>query len=101
MVTELGRLLDDEQPSHPPPLLERPRRPGRSMGSLARTLEDYFTAEGLALPADQAERLAAGQRQRRTNAVPAPLRPVVTRFCEHMLAAPAPGHAPITPSRPP
>jgi len=86
MITELGRLLDDEHPNHPQNLLERARRPGRSMGSLARALEDYLTAEGLALPTDQAERLAAGRRQRRVNAVPAPLRPAVTRFCEHMLA---------------
>jgi site-specific recombinase XerD len=87
MITELGRLLGDEHPDHPQNLLERARRPGRSMGSLARALEDYFTAEGLALPTDQAERLAAGRRQRRINAVPAPLRPAVTRFGEHMLAA--------------
>ncbi len=87
MITELGRLLGGEHPDHPQNLLERARRPGRSMGSLARALEDYFTAEGLALPTDQADRLAAGRRQRRINAVPAPLRPAVTRFGEHMLAA--------------
>lgn len=57
------------------------------MGSLARALQDYFTAEGLALPIDQAERLAAGRRQRRLDAVPAPLRPAAVRFCEHMLTA--------------
>ncbi len=57
------------------------------MGSLARALEDYFTDQGLALPTDQAERLAAGRRQRRLDAIPAPLRPAAVRFCEHMLAA--------------
>lgn len=87
MLTELGRLLADEHPDHPQNLLERARRPGRSMGSLARALQDYFTAEGLALPTDQAERLAAGRRQRRIDAVPAPLRPAVTRFAGHMLTA--------------
>ena len=87
MITELGRLLEGEHPDHPQHLLEHARRPGRSMGSLARALEDYFTAQGLALPTDQAERLAAGRRQRRLDAVPAPLRPVVASFCEHMLAA--------------
>jgi hypothetical protein len=87
MITELGRLLGDEHPDHPQHVLERARRPGRSMGSLARALEDHFTAEGLALPTDQAERLATGRRQRRLDAVPAPLRPAVARFCEHMLAA--------------
>ncbi len=87
MITELGRLLGGEHPDHPQHLLERARRPGRSMGSLARALQDYFTEQGLALPTDQAERLAAGRRQRRLDAVPAPLRPAVARFCEHMLAA--------------
>jgi len=87
MITGLGRLLDDEHPDHPQNLLERARQPGRSMGSLARALEDYFTAEGLALPTDQADRLAAGRRQRRIGAVPAPLRPAAARFGEHMLAA--------------
>jgi site-specific recombinase XerD len=57
------------------------------MGSLARALEDYFTEQGLALPTDQAERLAAGRRQRRIDAVPVPLRPAAARFCEHLLAA--------------
>ena len=83
MITDLGRLLVDEHPNHPQHLLERARRPGRSMGSLARALEDFFTDEGLALPTDQAERLAAGRRQRRIDAVPAPLRPAVARFAEH------------------
>jgi integrase len=87
MITELGRLLVDEQPNYPQNLLERARRPGRSMGSLARALEGYFTAEGLALPTGQAERLAAGRRERRLNAVPAPLRPAAARFGEHMLTA--------------
>jgi integrase len=87
MITALGRLLDEEHPDHPQNLLERSRRPGRSMGSLARALEDYFTGQGLALPTDQAERLAAGRRQRRIDAAPAPLRPAAARFCEHMLAA--------------
>ena len=56
-------------------------------GAAGPRLQDYFTEQGLALPTDQAERLAAGRRQRRINAVPAPLRPAVARFCEHMLAA--------------
>ena len=34
-----GRLLEDGQPGHPQALLERARRRGRSMGSLARALE--------------------------------------------------------------
>jgi hypothetical protein len=87
MIAALGRLLGDEHPGHPQALLERARRPGRSMGSLARALEGYFTAHGLALPAGQAERLAAGRRQRRIDAVPDPLRPAAAGFGEFMLAA--------------
>lgn len=87
MITELGRLLDGGQPDHPQNVLERARWPGRSMGPLARALEDYFTGQGMALPTDQADRLAGGRRQRRVSEVPAPLRPAAAKFCEHMLAA--------------
>jgi site-specific recombinase XerD len=87
LVTALGRLLRDGQSCHPQALLERSRRAGRSMGTLARVLEDFFTSARLALPADQAERLAAGRRQRRIDEVPEPLRPAVAGFAEHMLRA--------------
>ncbi|GAA5166228.1 hypothetical protein GCM10023321_57240 [Pseudonocardia eucalypti] len=80
MITTLGRLLTSEHPNHPQTILERARRPGRSIGPLARALEDFFTARGLALPTDQSERLAAGRRQRRIDAVPSPLRPAVAAF---------------------
>ncbi|MGV4926686.1 hypothetical protein [Streptomyces sp. BHT-5-2] len=50
------------------------------MGSFARALEDFFTQRGLALPADQAERLAAGRRKGRIDVVPEPLRPAVIAF---------------------
>ncbi|WP_181647335.1 hypothetical protein [Streptomyces sp. WAC00263] len=50
------------------------------MGSFARALEDFFTLHHLALPTDQAERLAAGRRQRRIEAVPEPLRQAVVAF---------------------
>ncbi|WP_406468901.1 tyrosine-type recombinase/integrase [Streptomyces sp. NBC_01594] len=79
-VTGLGRLLKDEHSNSPQALLERSRRPGRSMGSFARALEDFFTLHGLALPTDQAERLAAGRRGRRLEAVPEPLRQAVAAF---------------------
>ena len=88
MITELGRLLDDEQqPRHPQALLERARRPGRSMGPLARSLEAFFTQRSMALPTDHAEQLAAGRRQRRINAIPQPLRPAVSGFAASMLRA--------------
>ncbi|MDT0541565.1 MULTISPECIES: tyrosine-type recombinase/integrase [Streptomyces] len=79
-VTDLGRLLEDEHSNSPQALLERSRRPGRSMGSFARALEDFFTLRGLALPTDQDERLAAGRRRRRVEAVPEPLRSAVAAF---------------------
>ena len=87
MITVLGRLLEDGHPGHPQAVLERARRPGRSMGSLARALEGFFTARGLALPTDQDERLAAGRRRRRTDAVPGPLRPAAESFAAFMLRA--------------
>jgi site-specific recombinase XerD len=87
MIGALGRLLLDEHPNHPRAILERARRPGRSMGSLARMLEQFFTQQRLALPTDQGQRLAAGRRQRRVDAVPAPLRPIVQEFCAWMLRA--------------
>lgn len=87
MITSLGRLLIDEHPNHPHAVLERARRPGRSMGSLARGLEDFFTDRKLALPTDQAQRLAAGRRRRRVDAVPEPLRPAAEGFCASMLRA--------------
>ena len=87
LVTELGRLLQNGQPRHPQALLERSRRPGRSMGPLARSLEDFFTAGRLALPTDQTERLAAGRRQRRIDQAPEPLRTGIAGFAEHLLRA--------------
>lgn len=87
MVSTLGTLLTDEHPNTPQALLARARRPGRSMGSLARALEDFFTDRRLALPTDQAERLAVGRRQRRVDATPEPLRPAVAAFAESMLRA--------------
>ncbi|MGC0406729.1 hypothetical protein RKD27_009373 [Streptomyces sp. SAI-126] len=79
-VVDLGRLLQDEHFNSPQALIERSRRTGRSMGSFAGALEDFFTLRGLALPTDQAERLAAGRRKRRVDAVPEPLRPAVVAF---------------------
>jgi site-specific recombinase XerC len=84
MLTALGRLLEDPHPNQPQALLERARRPGRSMGTLARALEDFFTDHGLAIPTDQAERLAAGRRRRRIDATPTPLRPAVAAFAAWM-----------------
>jgi site-specific recombinase XerC len=87
LITTLARLLDDEHPNHPQSVLERARRPGRSMGSLARVLEAFFTERGLAMATDQDDRLAAGRRQKRIHATPAGMRVAVAAFAESMLRA--------------
>ena len=85
MVGAVGRLVRDAGPSHPQALLERSRLPGRSAGALARALEEFFLAEGLAFGLDQDARLAAGRRQRRVQAVPESLRPAVGAFADHLV----------------
>lgn len=85
MVSAVGRLLRDSQPAHPQALLERSRRPGRSPGALARTLEEFFVGEHVAFGLDQDARLALGRRQRRVDATPEPLRPAVALFADHLV----------------
>ena len=85
MVGAVGRLVGGPGPSHPQALLERSRRPGRSAGALARSLEEFFLAEGLAFGLDQEARLAAGRRHRRVQAVPESLRPAVGAFSDHLV----------------
>jgi site-specific recombinase XerD len=89
LVSQLGRLLEDGRSRHPQALLEQARQlgRGRSPGTLARTLEAFFAASGLALPEDQASQLAAGRRQRRIDAVPGPLRPAAAAFAASCLKA--------------
>jgi hypothetical protein len=86
LITELGRLLTGGGSAHPQALLERARTPGRSMGTLARTLEAYFAANGLAIRTDQAQRRAAERRSRRIAETPEPLRPLVAEFEAAMMA---------------
>lgn len=86
MISHLGRLLADGGSTSPPVLLERARRPGLSIGTLARTLEEFFVDAGLAFPVDHAGRLAAGRRQRRVDATPEPLRAPVARYADALLA---------------
>jgi hypothetical protein len=87
LITALARLLEDEHSNHPQRVLERSRRPGRSMGSLARALEAFFTERGLAIGTDQSDRLAAGRRQNRIDAAPAGMRVAVSDFGDFMLHA--------------
>jgi len=85
MITALGRLLRDGQSANPQALLERSRRPGRSAGALARTLEDFFVHHDLAFGLDQTARLAAGRRRRRVDGTPEPLRLAVSLFADHLV----------------
>lgn len=85
MITAVGRLLGDGGAVHPQALLERARRPGRSAGALARTLEEFFVSHELAFGLDQPARLAAGRRQRRVDGAPELLRPAVAAFCDHLV----------------
>ena len=85
MLSDLGRLLRDGEPTHPQAVLERARRPGRSPGPLARTLDEFFVAEHLAFGLGQEAALACGRRQRKIAAVPDVLRDDVTQFAEHLL----------------
>ncbi|MDQ2728744.1 MAG: integrase [Actinomycetota bacterium] len=85
MVSAVGRLAADGEPAHPQAILERSRRPGRSAGTLARTLEEFLVSEHLAFGLDQEARLAHGRRQRRVDATPAVLRPPVAAFSDHLV----------------
>jgi hypothetical protein len=82
MITMLGRLLRDCGPAHPQALLERAATVGVP---LARALEDFLTRHGLALPSGHQEHAAARRRQRRLQAIPAPLRPAAGAFADHQL----------------
>lgn len=85
MITAVGRLLTDGDSTHPQALLERARRPGRSAGALARTLEEFLVRHDLAFGLDQDARLAAGRRQRRVDGTPEPLRAAVRMFADHLV----------------
>jgi hypothetical protein len=85
LISGVGRLLRDGGPTHPQALLERARTTGRSMGTLAKVLQDFFTARAMAMPVDHATQLSARRRQRRVDAVPEPLRGAVAGFADFML----------------
>ena len=81
MLTRLGKHLVDDHPVHAQPLLETVA----ADVPLARALEDFLTANKLALPPDRDERRAAARRQSRIDAVPEPLRDAVAGFAEHLV----------------
>lgn len=86
MVGRLGRMLAETGPTNPQALLERARQPGRSMGVMARALEDFFVEAGLAFALDHAARLSEGRRQRRLAETPEPLRAATARFADALVA---------------
>lgn len=104
MISRLGRLLAETGTATPQAILEQATRPGRSAGTLARALEDFFTDAGLAFPADHAARREAARRQRRIEEIPEPLRPAVARYAAALTTAQqrarraGPARAPIAPS---
>jgi site-specific recombinase XerD len=87
MISRLGRLLDENGGASPQALAEKARKPGRSAGTLARALEDFFTDAGLAFPADHAARREAARRQRRIQETPEPLRHAVARYAAALTTA--------------
>ncbi len=87
MISRLGRLLAETGTATPQAILEQATRPGRSAGTLARALEDFFTDAGLAFPADHAARREAARRQRRIEEIPEPLRPAVARYAAALTTA--------------
>lgn len=87
LISSVGRLLRDGGPTHPQALLERSRTTGRSMGTLAKVLQDFFTTRAMAMPVDHVTQLSARRRQRRVNAVPELLRGAVAGFADFMLQA--------------
>jgi site-specific recombinase XerD len=87
MISRLGRLLAEAGTATPQAILEQASRPGRSAGTLARALEDFFTDAGLAFPADHAARREAARRQRRIEETPEPLRQAAARYSAAMITA--------------
>jgi site-specific recombinase XerD len=87
MISHLGRLLAETGKATPQAILEQASRPGRSAGTLARALEDFFTDAGLAFPADHAARREGVRRQRRVEETPEPLRQAVARYAAAMTTA--------------
>ena len=87
MISRLGRLLAETGTTTPQVILEQASRPGRSAGTLARALEDFFTDAGLAFPAGHAARREAARRQRRIEETPETLRQAVARYAAAMTTA--------------
>jgi site-specific recombinase XerC len=81
MLTRLGKHLIDDNPAHAQALLETVA----ADVPLARALEDFLTANRLALPPDRDQRRAAARRHTRIDAMPEPLRDAVAGFAEQLV----------------
>jgi hypothetical protein len=85
LLNELMPLLDNE-PSSPTAVLAAARQPGPlTVGPLARALQAYFVASGLALALDQPAHAARQRRERRIAGVPEAFRPPVATFAAALL----------------
>lgn len=82
MITVLGRLLTGGGPASPQALTDRAAAVSVPLG---RALEDFLTRHGLAFPGSHEEHAAAQRRNRRLQAIPAPLRPAAEAFAAHEL----------------
>lgn len=85
LLRDLGRLHADGATT-PTALLDAARWPGRSMGPLARTLEEFFVEQRLALPLGQTEQREQARRARRVAATPEPFRDAVAAYANAQLA---------------
>jgi site-specific recombinase XerD len=79
LLHELTGLLTDAG-NTPTTVLQAARRPPPAVGALARALEAFFVASGLALPLDTAEQAATLRRSRRVAEVPDAFHAAVVEF---------------------
>lgn len=84
LIAALSKVLQDGGTTHPHAVLQRARRPGRSVGPLALVLEAYFVRHHLAPGLDHAAHLAHQRRRRRVEAVPEPLRGAADGFTTYL-----------------
>lgn len=84
-IVALGKLLQDEHPNEPTPLIERALAGNETARHLAAALEAFFTANNIALTTNTAERRAGVRRQRRVDATPEPFRLGLQSYMAWML----------------
>jgi integrase len=85
MLHRLAAALDTTPAAGPTAVLAAVRNPGPAVGELARALEAYFAASGLALALDTTAQAAADRRARRIAEIPDQFRSLATAFDAHQL----------------